>query len=43
MLERGVYLPPSQFESYFISLGINEEFAQKVIEAACDALDAIHS
>lgn len=42
MLERGVYLPPSQFESYFISLAISEELAQKIIEATCDALDAIH-
>lgn len=42
MLERGVYLPPSQFESYFISLAINDDFAQKVIAATCDALDAIH-
>ena len=37
MLERGVYLPPSQFESVFISLALEddmiEETAQKAMEA----------
>ena len=42
MLERGVYLPPSQFESYFISLALDDKLLERVVEATGDALDAIH-
>ena len=42
MLERGVYLPPSQFESYFISLALDDELLERVVEATGEALDAIH-
>lgn len=33
MLDRGVYLAPSQFESLFVSAAITEEIADEVIEA----------
>lgn len=42
MLEEGVYLPPSQFETYFISKAITEEIADRIIEANRNALKRIH-
>jgi glutamate-1-semialdehyde 2,1-aminomutase len=41
MLDLGVYLPPSQFETLFISESITAEIADKVIEANYRALKAI--
>jgi glutamate-1-semialdehyde 2,1-aminomutase len=41
MLERGVYLPPSQFEAAFISLAHSEGDIDFTIEAANQALAAI--
>lgn len=41
MLNRGVYLAPSQFESLFISTAITEELADKIIEANRASLVAI--
>jgi glutamate-1-semialdehyde 2,1-aminomutase len=38
MLERGVYLAPSQFEAGFISLAHTEEDIDKTIETAAEAL-----
>jgi glutamate-1-semialdehyde 2,1-aminomutase len=38
MLERGVYLPPSQFEAWFPSLAHGEAHVQLTIEAARDVL-----
>lgn len=42
MLNQGVYLAPSQFESLFISEAITEDLADKVIEANYKALKAAH-
>ena len=38
MLERGVYLPPSQFEAMFVSLAHTPEEVQQVVELASGAL-----
>jgi glutamate-1-semialdehyde 2,1-aminomutase len=41
MLEEGVYLPPSQFESAFLSLSINEPEVAHILRAARRALRAL--
>jgi len=41
MLERGVYLPPSQFEAFFVSLAHEREDLDKVIAAHRASLGAI--
>jgi glutamate-1-semialdehyde 2,1-aminomutase len=41
MLARGVYLPPSQFESLFVSLAHGEQEIAATIQAASDALRAL--
>lgn len=41
MLERGVYLPPSPFESWFISDALSEDHLNLTIVAAKDAMGAI--
>jgi len=38
MLERGVYIPPSQFEAWFVSLAHTEEEIDRTVEAAREAL-----
>jgi glutamate-1-semialdehyde 2,1-aminomutase len=38
MLERGVYLPPSQFEAWFPSLAHTEDHVERTVEAAREAL-----
>jgi glutamate-1-semialdehyde 2,1-aminomutase len=38
MLERGIYLPPSQFEAWFPSLAHSEAQVERTIEAASEAL-----
>lgn len=38
MLERGVYLPPSQFETCFISLALEDGMIEETVEAAQVAL-----
>jgi glutamate-1-semialdehyde 2,1-aminomutase len=38
MLERGVYLPPSQFEAAFLSLAHDESLVDETIEAAREVL-----
>jgi len=43
MLERGVYLAPSQFEAAFVSLAHDEALVARTIAAAADALAAIRS
>jgi glutamate-1-semialdehyde 2,1-aminomutase len=40
MLERGVYLPPSQFEAAFVSLAHGEQEVAKTLAAADEALSA---
>lgn len=41
MLENGVYIAPSQFESLFISTAITEDLADEIIRANFDALKSI--
>ena len=41
MLERGVYLPPSQFEAAFMSLAHTERDVDQTVAAAADALKAL--
>jgi glutamate-1-semialdehyde 2,1-aminomutase len=38
MLKRGIYLPPSQFESCFISLAFDDKMLQQTLEALTPAL-----
>jgi glutamate-1-semialdehyde 2,1-aminomutase len=40
MLGRGVYLPPSQFEAWFVSLAHTDEDIRRTVEAARGALSA---
>ena len=40
MLEAGVYLPPSQFESWFVSLAHSDDDIQTTVDAAADAFRA---
>jgi glutamate-1-semialdehyde 2,1-aminomutase len=40
MLERGVYLPPSQFEAWFPSLAHTEAQIEATVEAATEVLAA---
>lgn len=42
MLNRGVYLAPSQYETLFISTAITKELADQIIEANLQSLKAIH-
>lgn len=42
MLKRGIYLPPSQFESWFISKSITPALANRIVEASHESLKAIH-
>ncbi|MDA0256143.1 MAG: glutamate-1-semialdehyde 2,1-aminomutase [Chloroflexi bacterium] len=39
MLARGVYLPPSQFEAWFVSLAHDEALVDRTVEAAAEALN----
>jgi glutamate-1-semialdehyde 2,1-aminomutase len=41
MLERGVYLPPSQFEAWFLSTAHDDAVIDEAIAAAADALRAV--
>ncbi|MDQ1770327.1 glutamate-1-semialdehyde 2,1-aminomutase [Labilibaculum sp. A4] len=41
MLKRGIYLPPSSFESYFLSNSLTYEMLDKTIQAAKDSLEAM--
>jgi glutamate-1-semialdehyde 2,1-aminomutase len=41
MLDRGVFLPPSQFEALFISAAHTDEDIDRTIEAARESLKAI--
>jgi glutamate-1-semialdehyde 2,1-aminomutase len=41
MLERGIYLPPSQFEAWFPSLVHTEAHIERTVEAAREALAAL--
>jgi glutamate-1-semialdehyde 2,1-aminomutase len=39
MLGSGVYLPPSQFEAWFVSLAHDEDAVDRTLEAAADSLE----
>jgi len=41
MLERGIYLPPSQFEAMFVSLAHSEADIDRTVAAARDSLEQI--
>ena len=41
MLDRGVYLPPSQFEAWFPSLAHGDEHVERTLDAAREALGAL--
>jgi glutamate-1-semialdehyde 2,1-aminomutase len=41
MLDAGIYLPPSQFEAWFVSLAHDEEAITQTIEAAATAFKAL--
>lgn len=43
MLERGVYLPPSAFESWFLSSALTIEDLDATVEAARSAIQSLHS
>jgi glutamate-1-semialdehyde 2,1-aminomutase len=43
MLSRGVYLPPSQFEAWFVSLAHGENEIRETIEAARESFAALGS
>ncbi len=40
MLERGIYLPPSQYEAIFMGAAHSEEDIRRTVEAATDSLQA---
>ena len=40
MLDRGVYLPPSQFEAWFPSLAHTDAHVERTLEAAREAFAA---
>ncbi|MGB3848652.1 MAG: glutamate-1-semialdehyde 2,1-aminomutase [Tunicatimonas sp.] len=42
MLERGIYLAPSQFEALFISTAITDELVERIVRANYESLKAIH-
>ncbi len=42
MLENGIYLAPSQFEALFISVSIDQNHIDKIVEANRISLEAIH-
>ena len=39
MLDRGIYVPPSQFEAWFVSLAHDDEAIEMTLEAAAEALE----
>lgn len=43
MLEKGIYLAPSQYEALFISTAITDDLADRIIAANKEALQEIHS
>jgi glutamate-1-semialdehyde 2,1-aminomutase len=43
MLKRGIYLPPSAFETWFVSAALTQEDLDFTIEAATESLNEISS
>jgi glutamate-1-semialdehyde 2,1-aminomutase len=42
MLERGIYLAPSQYEALFVSQAVTDDIAEKIVQANYYALQEIH-
>lgn len=42
MLEKGIYLPPSQFETLFVSSCITQELATKIVDASIESIKEIY-
>ncbi len=42
MIEKGIYLPPSQFEAWFVSLAHGEEEIEETVEAIYKVLKKMH-
>jgi len=42
MVKRGIYLPPSQFEAWFVSLAHRKEHIEKTLEAIKETLKEMH-
>jgi glutamate-1-semialdehyde 2,1-aminomutase len=38
MLDRGIYLPPAQFESWFLSTALSDDDIERTIKAHYEAL-----
>jgi glutamate-1-semialdehyde 2,1-aminomutase len=38
MAERGVYLPPSQFEAWFLNTALRKEHLKRIVRAARESL-----
>jgi glutamate-1-semialdehyde 2,1-aminomutase len=43
MLERGVFLPPSQFEALFVSAAHTEKDIERTVEACRESLGAVRA
>ena len=43
MLEQGIYLAPSQFESLFLSTNIDSKIIRKILRANRISLEKIHA
>jgi Glutamate-1-semialdehyde aminotransferase len=41
MLKRGIYLPPSAFESWFLSNALSKEDIEQTVKAAAESLQEI--
>jgi glutamate-1-semialdehyde 2,1-aminomutase len=41
MLQRGIYLPPSAFESWFLNNALTKEDLDKTIEATKESLNEL--
>jgi len=41
MLSQGIYLPPSQFEAFFLSLAHSERAIEKTVQAAQKAFQSL--
>ena len=41
MLSRGIYLPPSQFESWFLTSALSENDIEKTAKAIDKAMEAV--
>jgi glutamate-1-semialdehyde 2,1-aminomutase len=43
MLQKGIYLAPSQYESLFVSAALTDDLADQYLAANLEALREIHS